>query len=333
MQRYLAPLVLVILTAVLGGLYWQSQQQRAADAEAFAAERQDLRERLWAAEQRANELEQQLNSRVTVAPTAGGNATGAATGASGNARGGRAGLAAMVGSVLSALDQSSLQGLIGMQQRSQLDASYGDLFRSLNLSPQQLEQLKLLLVDRQSAGLDVLNAAQSQGLDGLREPGALVGLVAETQAGIDGEIRQLLGDSGFATYESYQQTLPQRTVVNQLAERLSYTSAPLSDTQKEQLVTIFAADAGSTGGGLRGVAADVSAQTSPVLIGGMTAGGARMIATTAGGGLLTEGAVAQSQGVLSPPQYEALQQLQREQQQQLEMTRSLRSSLPLGGSN
>jgi len=46
----------------------------------------------------------------------------------------------------------------------------------------------------------------------------------------------------FAQYQNYEQTLPQRNVVTQLAQSLSYTGTPLQDAQVAQLVNILAAN-------------------------------------------------------------------------------------------
>ena len=47
------------------------------------------------------------------------------------------------------MSNPQLAKLITLQQKAMLDGTYAALFKSLNLSPDQLEQLKNLMVQRQ----------------------------------------------------------------------------------------------------------------------------------------------------------------------------------------
>src|SRR5262249_5520646 len=53
-------------------------------------------------------------------------------------------------------------------------------------------------------------------------------------------LRATLGDAGFAAFEQYSSTIPQRNVAEQLAGQLYNTNEPLTSQQAEQLVQVLA---------------------------------------------------------------------------------------------
>lgn len=108
-------------------------------------------------------------------------------------------------------------------------------------------------------------------------------------------------------------------MVSQLEQRLSYSSTPLNDTQTEQIVQILAATAPAAGPSNRNDATSYL-QAIP--------GGAQAVAMLGGGARISDSAITQAQGVLSPPQVAALQSLQQEQQAAAELRQKLRSRNP-----
>jgi hypothetical protein len=201
-----------------------------------------------------------------------------------------------------------VQRLLATQQRGALDARYAALFKSLNLSPAQLEQFKNLLVEKRTAVADVMAAARSQGLTGRDNRDELRALVQNAQNEVDNSIRATIGDAAYQQYQSFEQTQSQRTVVSQLQQRLSYTDAPLTDAQTEQLVQVLAT---------------TTDQKNPNA-GGVRTPAGRIGLGGSGGAQITDAAVAQSATVLSTAQQQALQQLQAEQQAQAQLAKLLR---------
>jgi hypothetical protein len=214
------------------------------------------------------------------------------------------------------------------------------MFKQLNLEPEKLEQLKKLMVERQTVSTDVLTAAIQQGLDPVQNRADIRKLTADSQTKIDGEIKSLLGDGDYASYQNYQATLPQRSVVNQLQQSLSYTQNPLSDAQAEQLVQILAANpaarpagtavrAVTTGSGPGDASQSVSATRTMVFTGGAGPGGGAVdfvAPAVAGGGPMmvnrtpiSDAAVAASSSVLTGPQLSALRDMQQQQAQMRSM--------------
>ena len=121
-------------------------------------------------------------------------------------------------------------------------------------------------------------------------------LIQLSQQEIENDIRATIGDQAYETLSSYEQTTAQRNMVSQLADRLSYTGAPLNSSQSEAMVTILAETGSATGGGRQGFEA----------FAGPGGGGGRTVA-------ITDDTLVRAQGVLGADQMEALRQIQAEQ--------------------
>lgn len=235
------------------------------------------------------------------------------------------------------MSKPEVQALLNVQRKAAIEAQYAALFRNLNLSPEQAEKLKTLLADRSSARQDVFEAARSQGIDPRENPEAYRKLLADTRAEIDRSIKSVVGDAGFAQLQNYEQTLPQRGVVNELQQRLSFSQNPLTPAQADQLVQVLASnspqrtDAGAgvpdpaNGGraGMGGRGPDMGMLFGPGAPGGVV--GAMMGARS--GAPITDNAIAQAQGVLSQPQVATLQQMQKQQQSQQQLSRMFRETM------
>jgi hypothetical protein len=300
-------LILVLVLTTVGGAVVSWRQHLELIALRAAAmnhdERGDWQKRLRAAEKSRHDLETQ----VATLQREDGDPTDAAAPSEGAASPrrrfgpGRNRFAAV-------LEQPEAQKLIAMQQKAALDRRYASLFKNLHLTPEQLDQFKDLLVEKQSALGDVMRAARAQGLNPRTDREGFKQLVASTEADIDNTIKSTLGDAAYAQYQQYQQTLPERNVTGQLQQALSYTGTPLSDAQSEQLVQILAANAPASHNSNAGMV-----RTGP----GDVAGGGPP-------GRITDAAVIQAQGVLSAPQLEALKQLQQTQQAQTQLRQLFR---------
>jgi hypothetical protein len=212
------------------------------------------------------------------------------------------------------------QALRTLQDKAQLDARYAALFKSLNLTPTQVDQLKNLLVQRQQSAGDAMQAATAAGINPRTDPTAYQQAVADAQADVDKQIQAALGDSAYSQYQQYQQTMPQRTTATQLQTALSYGTTPLTDAQSQQLINLMQTEAAAT-----------SAVGTPAGGGGGFGGG--------GGGPfggnqaapVTADTISQAASFLSQPQVQALQQLQQTQQAQQQMQQLMRSGA--GGGN
>ncbi|MEO6994373.1 MAG: hypothetical protein ABI273_12135, partial [Lacunisphaera sp.] len=191
------------------------------------------------------------------------------------------------------------------------------LFKQLQLSPADLEKFKSLLVEKQSAVMDVMAAARTEGLSGRDDRDQIKQLVQDAQNEVDDTIKSTLGDAAYAQYQTYEATQPQRAVVSQLEQRLSYSPEPLTDAQSQQLVQILAESSQAKGN---------SGQNGRIGGFAMIAGGMGGPNPMFGGSSITPEAITQAQSVLSSQQMTALQGLQQEQQASAQLRQQMRAT-------
>jgi hypothetical protein len=225
-------------------------------------------------------------------------------------RGGRfGGFAAMA-------SNPEFQKLMAIQMKGRIQQTYAALFKTLNLSPDQLAQFQGLLADKQQALMDVMQAATAQGINPRTDPDGFKTLANQAISQADASIQQALGDAAYATYQQYQQSLPERNTVNSLQTALSYSQTPLTDDEANQMIAMLQQNQPQRAGN----------GTSGTSNGGD--GGPGMMALINGGGTakVTDDALAQAQGILSAPQMSALQQIQQQQQAQQQMQQMMRAA-------
>lgn len=218
--------------------------------------------------------------------------------------------------VANMMNQPEVRQLMVNQQKAALDGRYAALFRKLGLSGEALEKFKNLLVDKQTVLSDVMMEARNQGINGRESRDELRKLVEQLQGEVDGNIRETLGEAAYAQYKNYETTMPQRSVATQLDQRLSYTSTPLQPSQVEQLVQILHDTAPAAGNR----ATATGFMTSAVAL------GSPAMTFVGGSPRITDAAIAQAQGVLSPAQLAALQALQQEQKAAAQLSEHLRNN-------
>ncbi|MSU23051.1 MAG: hypothetical protein EXS32_04425 [Opitutus sp.] len=364
-------LLLLALTTIGGGtLAWRQYQELVAlrAAALNTDERADLQKRIWDLTKNNRDLTAQLASQR--ADKTGEAVTGSRPpGGNPGERGGRGGPTSnnplqQIAALRDLMSKPEVQALLSVQQKAGVDARYGSLFKSLNLSGDQRDKLAALLVERQTTMMDVMTAASEQGLDPRRDRQGLQKLLADTQASSNASIAAVIGESGLAQLQNYDSTQPQRAVVNQLQQRLSTSDSPLSQGQADQLVQILAANpapapqrAGPGGNptapgqpGVRGQDAGALRGGGNISLGGFGGGpgggpdigamvgafvgGAMGIGGLPGGGppsgataQVTPAAVNQAQSVLASTQIAALQQIQQQQAAQQQLQQIVRETL------
>jgi hypothetical protein len=210
------------------------------------------------------------------------------------------------------------QKLLAVRMKGQISQIYGPLFKALNLTPDQLSQFQSLLLEKQQSLADVMQAAREQGINPRVDPDGFKTLLNQATSQIDASIQQSLGDSGFQQYTQYQQTLPERNVVNTLQQSLSYTQTPLTDDQANQMIALLQQNQPQRSGNGTAGAANGGTQ-GPSVISLMNGGGTAKV---------TSDAVTAASGVLSAPQISALQQIQLQQQAQQQIQQMMRGSNP-----
>lgn len=223
-------------------------------------------------------------------------------------------------------DVPEFQRMLALHQRGRVEQKYADLFKKLPLSPGELARLQTLLGDRQGAFADAMMAARAQGLTG-REARELASRVARgTQREITDSIKEMLGPQRFNQLQTYERTEPQREIAGQLAERLSYTTEPLTPRQQERLVqTLSNADLRKTS---KTAAGQAATKVKPPPAASVAALPGSVTALDLGNGAsiaITSEALARAASFLSSSQVAALKRMQQEQQAQETIGNLLRS--------
>lgn len=356
-------LIVLLAATTLGGAILAWRQHRDLGELRAAAmnrgERADLQKRLWELEKSNRDLQARLKAQRgagepedAAATTPPGDRPGRDRGRGGDPRGrGESGMQQAI-AMRELMNKPEVQAMINLQQKAAIDARYAPLFKNLNLAPEQIERLKTLLAERATTVQDVMGAAREQGINPRENPDAVRKLVTDAQNEVNNSIKSALGEQGFAQLSNYEQTLPQRSLVNELQQRLSYTSTPLTSAQAEQMVQILATNppartSGPTDSNNEPMHGPPGGRGGPPPgdfivrgpdIGGMIAGvfgggpGMGMIVNAFDGGrggsvTVTNATVAQAQTVLSPPQVGALQQIQQQQQAQQQLRQMVHDTL------
>jgi hypothetical protein len=204
-------------------------------------------------------------------------------------------LAGMMPTLAAFMDRPEMQRMMAFQQKSAIDRRFAGLFKQMNLSPEQQERFKALLLERELSATDAMLVAAKNGFNVMQNPEQIQKLAVASQSESEAQIKELLGDAAYAQYQDYRRTEPQRSTVAQLQQNLGYTDTPLTLTQSTQLTRILA-------------------ETNP--------------GKSQPGTFISEEAIARATPVLSQPQVEALQELRKQQQAAAEMRRAM---LPLIG--
>lgn len=359
-------LIVLLALTTLGGaaLSWQ-QYSELVELRAAAMnrdERADLQKRAWDLEKLNKQLRDQLaavrrNGDDPEAMLAADGESPAERRERGPGRGGPPGGNPMqqFNAFRELMAKPEFQALLTVQQKAAVEARYAALFKNLNLTPEQADKLKTILAERDTTRQDVMAAAREQGLDPRRDREAYQKLLEGARTDLNNSIKSVIGENGFAQFENYEKTLPQRNVVNQLQQRLSYSDTPLTSTQADQLVQILAANApaprtpatpGAPPPGPRGpgpgpggdgfvAGRGVDMGALGAFLGGAGSGGGGLLSMAGGGdggrgnatAPITATAVSQAQAVLAGPQVAALAQLQQQQQNQQQLTKIVAETL------
>jgi RNA polymerase sigma factor (sigma-70 family) len=114
---------------------------------------------------------------------------------------------------------------------AQTRGTYGDLFRQLGLSADQVRQF----LEIKRRGMAFFELSTDLGTI------ALAGSADKQPDAGQAQLRALLGDDGFNAYLAYDSTVGGRQLASGLASILSETDSPLTSDQAQHMVAIFAA--------------------------------------------------------------------------------------------
>jgi RNA polymerase sigma factor (sigma-70 family) len=107
----------------------------------------------------------------------------------------------------------AMKEMVDQQARRVIKLRYAEMFRELKLSPEQIEKFALIYAN---------SAAAPAGTD------------------VDGQLRSLLSEEGYARFQEYTQEVPARTTVELLNSQLG--ASQLTDEQNAQLLQLVKAE-------------------------------------------------------------------------------------------
>jgi hypothetical protein len=120
------------------------------------------------------------------------------------------------------------------QQKMMLDMTYGGLFKSLNLSTEDVDKLKQFLTDRQMAMMDG-GMAMMSGEMSPTDRAEKAKELQQVKADYDKKIEDFLGADDYAVFKNYEDTQAERMQVNLFKQSLTGEDA-LTDQQEADLV-------------------------------------------------------------------------------------------------
>jgi hypothetical protein len=116
-----------------------------------------------------------------------------------------------------------------------IDKSYAQLFKQLNLTPEQTTSLKELLQSKMLVAADMGMSMMDGSLDATKRAELGKQIKTDTDA-YDAQIKQFLGDDNYKAFEGYEKTLPDRMAVGQFTDQLAGSATPMSSEQQEAFV-------------------------------------------------------------------------------------------------
>jgi hypothetical protein len=122
------------------------------------------------------------------------------------------------------------------QQRLMMDQMYAPLVKQMGLTPDEATQFKDLLADNTMKGAEVASSMFGGGPSTNRTD-AISALTAN-QKTMDEQLKTFLGDDRYAQYKDYQETVGERTLLNQFKLQAG-SDYNLNDQQTEAMLTFM----------------------------------------------------------------------------------------------
>lgn len=133
-------------------------------------------------------------------------------------------------------DDPRARELMRQRRSAMFKQIYGDFVKESNLSGEQAEQFLSLLLDEDMRQYDD-DTNFISGNGNSREVDAKEW--ATRKAELDTQLKALLGEAGFAKWETYEKTTGERLILIRIREQLAINSTPLRQDQAEALLPIL----------------------------------------------------------------------------------------------
>jgi hypothetical protein len=131
-----------------------------------------------------------------------------------------------------------MRDMIKQQQKTVLgglvDKNYAAFFKAMNLSPEQSAAMKELIMNKMlgdtEMGLEMMGGDLTP-----EQREAMVAAAKERKDTLNQQMKELLGEENFSTYEAYEKSVPDRMAVSQLNDQLGANLA-LNAEQENLLI-------------------------------------------------------------------------------------------------
>jgi hypothetical protein len=134
------------------------------------------------------------------------------------------------------MNDPKMKEYIHQTQLKMVRERYGPLFTELNLSPDDVDKFTNLVGDKWMKVSDVGSKLASGSTDSAGMQQAMTKAFTEN----DDQLQSLLGATGYARYQDFNQEIPARTTVTMLNNQLG--NNPLTDNQSARLIDIVKAE-------------------------------------------------------------------------------------------
>jgi hypothetical protein len=116
-----------------------------------------------------------------------------------------------------------------------IEQTHGPLFQQLNLMPDQRARMKELILKGTMAAVTKSMSLMNRKLDPARRAALIEELKSERED-CDAQIRQLLGEENYQAFQSYEKTIPDRTMISRFTSKSRGMAIRLNADQQAQLL-------------------------------------------------------------------------------------------------
>ncbi len=177
----------------------------------------------------AQSKERELALSNSLAMRAAALATKAESGKGNEGKGG------MGGMLSGMMKDPEMRKMIREQQAMVMEQLYSPLLKKLNLNPEQAQKFKEILSSGLESGMEMASSMFGGGSTNRAELGKAVAAQHKAQ---EEQMKELLGEQGFAQYKEYQETVGERAQLNQFRQQFGGDQG-ISDDQAEQLLALM----------------------------------------------------------------------------------------------
>ena len=141
----------------------------------------------------------------------------------------------VLGKVAGMMKDPKMRDAMRAQQKFMLGQLYSPLFKRLRLTPEELDQFKEILVDKQMAGLAVL---------GPNDAKTKLASLLDARKQTEQALKELLDEDQYKLCQDYEATIGERTVLNQINQAFTEQAMTIDDAQQEELITLMVEERG-----------------------------------------------------------------------------------------